>query len=360
MQRVSLERLRPGMVIASNVYSADGRLLVRSDATISEQYLSRMAKLNITSVYVREPFWVETVKPEIVNEEVRINLIGSLQKLFGSIKHEEPCNAPAFNAMADAIVGEVCNHPQCLVQLADIRLRKEFLFGHAVNVALLCTVIGIDLGYSPQTLHELALGGLLHDIGQMRISPELINKPTALTSSEHLAVQAHTIRGFDTLWQTGAFSRNTMLMALQHHERINGSGYPQGLHDGEIREMSKIIAVADVYDAMTSDRPHRRGYFPHEACLSMVKEMGILFDTKVLSVFLNRVAIYPVGSVVLLSTGQIGIVTQVLMGMQNRPTVSLMNRDAKVFSNMDLRNHPEVEILKVLLEEEVFPVGNGA
>lgn len=357
MQRVSLENLRPGMVIAANVYSADGRLLVRSDVTISEQYLIRLAKLNITSVYVRDPFFVETIKPEIVNEEIRLNLIWTLKKLFVDIRSEGLCDCATVTAMADTIVGEVCSHPQGLVQLTDIRLRNEFLFGHVVNVALLCTMIGRDLGYSPHKLHELALGGLLHDVGQLRISQDLLSKPTDLTAAERRIIQAHTLQGFDLLWQTGDFSPNVMLMALQHHERINGSGYPQGLRNEEIREESKIVAVADVYDAMTSDRPHRRANFPHETCLSMVREMGTLFDTKILSAFLMREAIYPVGSVVLLSTGQLGVVTQIFPGMQNRPIISLIYNETVGIPVVDLRNHPEIEIQRVLLEEEVFSLG---
>lgn len=363
MQRVSLDRLRPGMMTSENVFTADGQLLLKANAEIQESYLLRLRQIGIPAVYVRNPYFDDATPPDIVDEVTRVRLIASLQRQFLLIREGKKWDIHQFIRMAERIVAEVTLNSRVLVQMTDIRSYNEFTFGHSVNVAVLSTVIGLALGYSPQKLHDVALGGLLHDVGKMGLDPKILNKRGKLTEEEYTIVKTHTTMGFDIMRK--AIPRivpiPSMHMALQHHERPDGAGYPRALKSKEIHEYALIAAVADVYDAVTCDRPYNKGKFPHEACLLMTEGMTKQFDMEILTAFLTRVAIYPIGSVVVLSTGEIGVVNEIYWGMQNRPTLRLIvDRDKRIVSHVakiDLRESPDIEIERVLEEEAVFALG---
>ena len=294
-----------------------------------------------------------------------MRLISSLQTEFLAIREGKPWDVHRLKAMADQIVLEVTLNARTLVQLTDTRSYKEFTFGHSVNVAVLCAVIGLAMEYAPRKMHDLALGGLVHDIGKMLIDPAMVNKRGKLTTEEYDIMKSHTSLGFEIL--RNAIPRivpaPVMHMALYHHERPDGAGYPRQLLKKAIHEYVRIVSVADVFDEVTSVRPYAKARFAHEACLLMTEDMGKQFDMDVLTAFLTRVAIYPVGSVVMLSTGDFGVVTEVAWGMQNRPTLRLMvdkhKRMLKKNVTVNLAEFPGVEIARVLGEEEVFSISDS-
>lgn len=366
MQRISLTHLRPGMVTAKNIFSADGRILISANVELTERYVERLAQFEILSVYIRNPYFEDAVPPEIISESSRVKLIQAVQQQFIAIRENRKWDPAQFVALAEQIVGEVGQNAQSMVQLTDIRLHNEFTFGHSVNVAALCALIGSALKYNRTNLVEVALGGLLHDIGKMKIATDILNKPAKLTVAEYKIMQTHAELGFEILRNSAphVISLKAIHMAFQHQEKPDGTGYPRQLRGKEIHEYAKIAAVADVYDAVTSDRPYHRGLFPHEAAMLLAEGMGKQFDADVLTAFLARVAIYSIGSVVELSTGEIGVVTNVSLGMQNRPTIRLMldkNRqplEKKI--TVELHKHSAVEIKCVLGEEAVVELNKTA
>ena len=362
MQRVPLARLRPGMITAGNVYSAEGHVLLSADVALKENYLKRLAQVGILAVYIRNPYFEDVVAPEIISEMTRVKIIQAVQQQFVAIREGKKWDVARFVELANQIVAEVGHNSESMVQLTDIRPHNEFTFGHSVNVAVLSVMIGASMKYTRTKLQEVALGALLHDIGKMKIDPKILNKPAKLTADEFAIMKTHAEQGFEILRQAvpKVMPLKVMHMAFQHQEKPDGTGYPRGLDGNGIHEYARIASVADVYDAITCDRPYHRGLFPHEACMLLAENMGKQFDVDTLTAFLSRVAIYPVGSVVLLSTGDIGVVTQVPWGMQNRPTVRLMldkqNRALRKKTEVDMREHSNIDITRVLDEEAVFTI----
>lgn len=354
------------MLTSENIFTAEGQLLIRANVEITELYIKRLRQVGIPAVYVHNPFFADAVPSDIIDEMTRIRLISSLQKEFLAIREGKPWNVQQFMDMSAQIVTEVTLNSRSLIQLTDTRSYKEATFSHSVNVAVLCVVIALAMDYPPRKMHDVALGGLLHDVGKMLIDPAIVNKRGLLTTAEYEIMMEHVTLGFDIL--RSAIPRiipaPVMHMALQHHERPDGTGYPRQLAKSEILEYARIVAVADVYDEVTCDRPYSKARFPHEACLMMADAMNQQFDTEVLTAFLTRLAMYPVGSVVELSTGDIGVVVALYWGMQNRPTIRLMlNSHKKILTKkamLDLRDHPKVEIRRVLGEEEVFTLSRLA
>jgi HD-GYP domain-containing protein (c-di-GMP phosphodiesterase class II) len=156
MQRTPFDRLRPGMITASNVFSADGRLLIKTDVPLTEPYLQRLLQLGIPSVYTRNSLFEDNCAPELLSEPSRVSHIRSLQQQFMSVQAGASWDSRCFIAMADKIATEVRQNTQFMVQLTDIRLCNEFIYGHSVNVAVLCALIGMVLGY-PSDISALLL-----------------------------------------------------------------------------------------------------------------------------------------------------------------------------------------------------------
>ena len=184
----------------------------------------------------------------------------------------------------------------------------------------------------------------MHDVGKLQVGQGLLTKPDQLTDEEMMLMRGHPWFGFEILRaQRGHLSIPSIHVALQHHEKYDGTGYPRGLAGTDIHEYSRIVSIADVYDAVTSDRPYRKALLPHEAYELMLFNGSQHFDPMILPLFLQRIAIYPVGTVVRLNNGDIGVVTSVPPEMPLRPTLRLiLDKNRRLYpgvAEFDMQNH---------------------
>jgi len=362
MQRISTKNLYPGLVVGKDILNADGDVLLRWGIVLTDKYIKRLIELNIYSVYVENPYLEDIVIPEPINERIRVKAIKILKDNFLKIRVNKLLDVEAFSVIANAIVDDVCASRNLLIHLTDIRAYDDYTFGHSVNVAILAAFAGIGVGYEKTKLRELALGGLLHDVGKMFIPREILNKPAKLTEDEMTVMKGHAFLGFELLRKNNPeISLLVAHMAFQHHERPNGSGYPRGLQGEEIHEYANIIAIADVYDALTSDRPYRKGILPNEAYEVLLELTRTQVDIDLLKIFFKYIAIYPIGSVVQLNTGEVGVVINVHPQSTLRPKVRIVldnsgNAVQKVYE-IDLEFRLTQFIIKVFKEEDriTFP-----
>lgn len=325
MQRIAVRDIVPGMVTARNIYSAEGALLLSEGAVLNPQYIRRLLELGIPSVYIQGPMLVNLEIPEILAEETRLRAIRSVKLAFEDFRLTKKIDMGQFRDMTESIVDEVIRNPNAVFHLNDIRMFDDYTFAHSVNVCVLAVLVGAGLQYTPRQLMELGIGAILHDVGKMAIEKKILNKPGRLTDPEMDMMRLHPELGFEILRKySSQLSWLSIHVAYQHQEKVDGTGYPRGLKGDEIHEYARITAIADVYDALTSDRTYRQGLSPSQAYEFMLAASGTHFDTELLREFLRHVALYPVGSVVELSTGDIGVVTHVLPGMQARPTVRVL------------------------------------
>jgi HD-GYP domain-containing protein (c-di-GMP phosphodiesterase class II) len=361
MQRISTNNLQPGQVIGRDILNADGDVLLRWGIVLTEKYIKRLIELGIYSIYIENPYFKDITIPTPINEKVRVKAIKILKDNFLKISVNKTHDIKDFSTIANAVVDEVCANSNLLIHLTDIRAYDDYTFIHSVNVAILAVFTGIGLGYGKTKLKELALGGLLHDVGKMFVPKEILNKPARLTKDEMEVMKGHSLFGFELLRKNPEISLIVAHMAFQHHERPNGSGYPRGLQGEEIHEYANIIAIADVYDALISDRPYRRGILPHEAYEVLLELTRTQLDIKFLKIFFNYVAIYPIGSVVQLNTGEVGVVAELKKQSPLRPQIRIIldatGNAVKKNYEIDLEYRPTQFITKVFKEEEriIFP-----
>ena len=239
----------------------------------------------------------------------------------------------------------------------DDYLPEDYLYNHMVNAMLMSVEVGLGLGYNKSQLDELGLAAFLHDIGMVSVS-DIALQPRQLTEEEYNKIKEHPVYGAGLLSKLKDFPKILVSAIQEHHERINGKGYPKGLRDGEITEYARIIAVVDVYEALTHSRAYRKKNSTHEAIKDIISSGGLLFDNRVLKVLIGKVGIYPVGSWVELNTNEIGRVITTNDEFPLRPIANLLfdgegNR-LKEPRTVDLAKQFNLYVKRPLSDEEVL------
>jgi HD-GYP domain-containing protein (c-di-GMP phosphodiesterase class II) len=295
------------MILGRTVYDASGATLLTAGTILQSQYISRLCELGYPALYVRSPHDTSDFDlAEPVRQETRIRIQASLQDLANNVS-SKGASTQRFRIVGELVgelVDELLSNGDLLLSIAEIRSFDSYTFVHSVNTCVLSVMAAMSIGYDRSKLVDLGVGALLHDLGKMFIPSEILNKPAALSRDEFETVKTHTQRGYALLRdQINLLSAH---VAYQHHERCDGNGYPRGLKDEDIIPFAKLVAVADSFDAMTSDRVYSTAMFPDEAAGTLLSEAPERYDQSSVTAVVRCVAVHPVGSVVVLDTGEIG------------------------------------------------------
>ncbi|NJD67441.1 MAG: hypothetical protein C3F12_02140 [Candidatus Methylomirabilota bacterium] len=217
----------------------------------------------------------------------------------------------ATSNVVNKMVDSLLRNPHALSSLSRLKSFDEYTFFHSVNVAVLGLTMGRSVGMSRDTLFQLGLGMLLHDLGKMLVPIDILNKPARLEPHEFEIIKQHVLRGVELLSQSSGFSEQAVHPALEHHERLDGSGYPFGRKRAQVSRFGLISSVADIYDAMTSDRVYHKG-MPAVQALRHLHGLGLerRLELSLVQTLAHSLSIYPVGTCVRLSSGEIGVVSR--------------------------------------------------
>ena len=259
-----------------------------------------------------------------IYEDVILHLMLILDK----IKEGKAVEGRKVTNLAEVIIDVLRDSSDILLSLVNIfaSLGKEedFLYAHSVNISILASNLGIALGYDRSELVDLCASSLLHDIGYLRIPKKIINKPSKLTEEEYGRIKKHPIYGVELLDNIKSPPECASEVVHQHHERVDGTGYPDGKRGEEISEYAKIVAIVEVYEALTHPRPYRKEkIIPYEGVKIIIQKERKSFDPELVKVFLNSITPYPPGSFVLLSNKEIGRVFSINKNLPLRPVVEI-------------------------------------
>ncbi|MDF2951897.1 MAG: metal dependent phosphohydrolase [Anaerocolumna sp.] len=283
MRFLSVDQLVPGTRLARPLYGAEGLILLRENFELTDSIICRLRGMGYHGVYVNDEISEGIIINDVVDEKLRIETANRLED---------------------------------------------------INVGILSVGIGVKLEYNRDKLIQLGMSGMLHDIGKKFVPTDILDKSGKLSKSEFQVIQTHPERGYEMLYKAYNLSSVTKIGVLQHHERFDGSGYPNGLKGHEISMFGRIIAVSDTYDAMTSDRAYHKASQPSEVIEYLFGNGNQRYDLRVVDYFSKCIAVYPVGSCVELSDGTKGIVLKnysdsvlrpVIRNIQNKQIIDLKN-----------------------------------
>ncbi|MBI4567072.1 MAG: HD domain-containing protein, partial [Planctomycetes bacterium] len=262
----------------------------------------------------------------------------TVRAILRDVERGRPVPGETVRALASNLAGGTLNDKDLLLNFVNLRKRGDYLVPHSLNVAILAINVGVQLGYEVERLGELGCAALLHDLGMLRLSEELLATRRRLSRKELAAVRDHPAAGLKALTSVSSYPETTPLVLYQEHERCDGSGYPEGTRGDAIHDFAKIVAVADVYDALISRRPWREAESPFKALADVLQmaESGLL-DPAASRGLLEALSRFPVGSWVELTDGSVAKVVAARPDGLDRPEVAVLTSLAnKSYQRVDL------------------------
>lgn len=332
MRLIPVDQCQPGMRLGRNIYNDEGLVLLAEQAELTGPLIRKLEQHGIARLYIRDARTDDITLPELITEETRQRALAEIRTHFRRLMLEtaprRAINAPfigkAFKDVAALLLEDLRRHESAMLLLAEMSLTDQSLYQHSLNVGLHTLLLGLAQGYDQEELLTIGLGALLHDIGKTQLPPSLLYKPDPIAEEERL-LRSHTDLGFRLLKDEPNIPLLAAHCALQHHERRDGTGYPRGLRGDDIHVYAEWIGIVDAYEAMTSvTGTGTRPLLPHQAIEQLFVDSGSLFDASKIELFRDRIALYPIGLQVKLSSGEAGVVVDLNSRSSLRPVVRIL------------------------------------
>jgi putative nucleotidyltransferase with HDIG domain len=335
-----------GDVLAEEIYNKMGVTLVAKSTVINEYIRNKLIEMDIPNVWIYQPAELLGHEEKMVAknqvDKTYKNTIMAIKQFLYELSLGYPIDYHVIKELSGTIYKEIDQASNIIQCLNEIKSADEYTYTHCVNVAFYSMLTAKWMNLPGQEIEEIVQAGLLHDVGKTKVPIEILNKNGKLTTEEFEIMKEHPRFGYEMLKDIDGIGDDILVAVLQHHERIDGSGYPDKLRSEKLNMYAKIIAVADVYDAMTQNRVYKKKVSPFES-FQMFLTTGISsYDTTVLSAFIKHLAVYYVGAKVLLNNGEIGEIVYVPPQDITCPVINIGS------TYIDLSKEREVKVVEVV------------
>jgi putative nucleotidyltransferase with HDIG domain len=339
---LKVSRLRVGSRLLQDAYSGDGSLLLRAGAPVDSQLrLQRLLQPDVRFGPDRSPeipvdldneaeldAAYGTIDPRIeqffenfsLAKAIKHEAIEDVKELFRRVNASGEIDLGIAQNIASRLLGCLVKNPAALVSLSQLKDVDKDTFAHSVNVGILAMYLAIHTEYR-EKIEDLGIGALLHDVGKSVMPIHILHKQGPLSDTEMQLMKRHPVVGYETLRRSGENRQSVLSCVRSHHEKVNGKGYPDGKRGPQINPHAMVTSIADIYDALTTDRPYRRAYNPKDALDLMLNRMASELEHSLLQCFAWVVGHYPVGSEIELSDGRIGTVLKHYATDPDKPTI---------------------------------------
>lgn len=322
---VRTRSLEEEMVIDQAIVDRAGRILISRNTVLDTYHIMSLIRMRVPGVYIREgeddgepadagkkavaPAVQKEIDKKTVRDRAKVNLSESvkarvaegIQYLYNDTASENFTSTT--RTITDDLMRAISDNDAIAVDISTLKISDEYTFKHSVDVATMAMIVGKKHGLTDREVYELGISGLLHDVGKSKIPNEILNKAGKLTDEEFAMMKQHSLLGYGILKEKDDLSNSIRLGVLQHHEKMNAGGYPMGVSSDRINLFARIISVADIYDALVTERPYKKPFSARDA-VEMIMSMTEELDIDVMRSFLESVILYPVGTDVELSTGE--------------------------------------------------------
>lgn len=374
IKRITIDQLRPGMYIHDlNCGWLDhGFLLprfeVRDDATIArivrngikELYIDVDRGLDVPLAETRQAVHAEIdnavrsfgeIRQERLARSISIDeerrraaviygeAAATVKHLLDDTRFGRQLEVDRLDPLIERMIESVFRHNDALIPLARLKHHDSYTFEHAVASSALMIAFGRNMGYDRELIHQIASGAMLQDVGMATVPTEIVDKSSRMTEAESELIRSHVEQSHLLVGDVGRLSAATLEVISQHHERVDGTGYPYRLAGKEISTYGQMAAIVDVYDAMTSPRPYRQAMTPTAALRKLYEWGRFHFNAELVQAFIRTIGIYPVGALVRLESGRLGVVVE--------QTENLLQPKVRIFYSIKTGNFFEPEIIQI-------------
>ncbi len=328
-----INNVKENECLGKSILSSEGTVLLRAGVILTSAYIKRLKNLGVLYVYVEDKR-LDDVEAE--DERLFELKQVTLKSMSTVIKSIHDCNGKKLKESLSAVenlVNYVIDSGDVNSSLYDIKTHDNYTYVHSMDTCIMSTFLGVSAGFDRWEMKDLATGAILHDLGKTKIDPAIINKKGRLTSEEYAEMKLHTIYGSEMLKKNYSIPDTVVNIVEQHHERMDGGGYPYGLEGSRISKFAKVVCICDVYDAVSNDRSYREKFKPNDAYELILSGSGTSFDKNMINHFKNTFAIFPLGCRIKLSNGEEGYVVRQNKGFPDRPIIRIFSEDSSSFSN---------------------------
>lgn len=362
VKRLAFSDVRVGMIVAEDIFSRDDQLIISQGTEVDEYILNRLKQFSVRRIAIYIIDKVEEVEasttanfPKTHYEKLRaseefINFSEEYTKVADEFKlqlneivsnNSETIDFGGLLSSVDSVLSKAPNAYHVFDMLHNIKDFDDSTYSHSLNVAMLANVLGKWLELSEADIRCLTVSGMLHDVGKLLIPQEIITKPSRLTDEEFEVIKEHPVRGYKLL-KSKEVQEHVARVALMHHEKCDGSGYPMGIKGPQISDYAKMITIIDIYEAMTANRVYRRGMCPFEVIRLYEEEGFQKYDIKYLLTFLNGIANTYINNTVVLNDGRCGEIVMNNASILSRPIIRIANEF------VDLSVNKQFKIVNIL------------
>ena len=348
MRRISINELNDAMVLAKPIYQGT-RLILERDASHLAKHIKQLENLGIFSVYIKDEWAKDISIPDAIREETREKCMQAVSAIFNRLKQQGDLDLSELGEVVQSILDDIFSQKDIISCLHHISSIDDDTMSHCINTTIYSLLIGKRKNLSKEQLTTLAKGAVLHDIGKIDLNETILLKASSLSPEEYSHIKEHASFGYMLLKQSTQLPEEAKLISLQHHERLDGSGYPSGLKGDQIHPYARIAAVADMFDALTTARCYRRSMSNQKAYQILTEDANAgKLDKNLVKLLFDHVAVYPNGIIVYLSDRTHGIVKQQNPGQPFRPVVRIIDDTLGIDNvnlyDLDLAVHTEISI----------------
>lgn len=334
MRTIPIEWVQPDDILGESLYSVDGVMLTKKGTLLTEALITKIIQNGFQMVYIEDEHSTTNID-SLINHNTFNKATMLIKKIYLAAGHRNSKGDLISESIMDfyfplaALIDDLLDELRLFkdrpLEYTNIKSVDNYLYMSSLNCGLLSALIAMDLDYYPEMVRNVFMAGVFHDIGMAMIPEEIFHKKEALTMEEKMMILNHPRLGHEFLKDKAFLSAHVKQATLQHHERLNGTGYPNRVPASELSEVSQIIGMTDVYDALTSDRPYSRATTPHEALEFLMGSAGVHYDPRIVQRFTNRINPYPPGTLVELSNGQKAVIDGFNSHFPLRPKLRLIS-----------------------------------
>ncbi|OPJ58999.1 HD-GYP domain-containing protein [Clostridium oryzae] len=347
-----INRVVDGEILGKSILTSEGKVLLRAGIKLTNQYINKLKEIGVIYIYVEDDRLNDICVEDTRMLEMKKHAIKNMANIVKSINN---CDSKLFKKnirQVEELINYIIDDGNVSTSVYDIKTFDNYTYLHCIDTSIMATFMGLSFKFKEADIKDLGMGAILHDIGKTKVGNVIVNKPGPLTPEEFEEMKRHPSYGVDMLKEYYSISQNILDIVQQHHERVDGKGYPNKISGNKINKLANIVSICDVYDAVNNDRSYRKKFKPNEAYELILSGSGSAFESDNVLKFKETFAVYPLGSCLKLSNDIEGYVIKQNSNYPDRPVLRVLydseTKKPIPFYEVDLLKNPDITVEAII------------